>query len=333
MNKTYSLPMLMAALLAMLLCSGCGLKYTLKDPTLSTIGYSTQDTRKITIQVIDKRVGDDVYFAYGKIGLGTSLRDLSSILKFDNIREPVSYFAEQLEDELEHRGIPAKVVAGEVENPGATLEVQRYQIVNYRASGFSPWEAGHVFDGLLTHSGKSERITAYMYAGKTPVWSMDEILEPCFNIPASILIQDVASKINMVLFDLKSPDAEIQRLVAEIDAEMDKKPEEGPFWKVLELGYTNNPKAITPLKNYTKVGDPFFKSCAISALGIIGTQKDFDFVRQLYEETLYNEKYMAVKAMGDIGGGEADTMIKKARDSELYEGEGGLKTVVDLYLQ
>jgi hypothetical protein len=332
MNKTYSFPVLMAALLAMLLCSGCGLKYTLKDPTLSTIGYSTQDTRKITIQVIDKRVGDDVYFAYGKIGLGTSLRDLSDILKFDNIREPVSYFAEQLEDELEHRGIPAKVVAGEVENPEAILEVQRYQIVNYRASGFSPWEAGHVFDGLLNHGGKSKRITAYMYAGKTPVWSMDEILEPCFNIPASILIQDVASKINMVLFDLQSPDTEIARLVAEIDAEMDKKPEEGPFWKVLELGYTNNPNAIIPLKNYANVGDPFFKSCAISALGIIGTQKDFAFVRKLYEETLYNEKYMAVKAMGDIGGDEAKVMIEKAKNSEIYEGEGGLKTVVDLYL-
>lgn len=172
-----------------------------------------------------------------------------------------------------------------------------------------------------------------MYNGKTPVWSMDEIQDPCFNIPASILIQDIASKINIVLFDLHSPDTEIQRLVTEIDAEMEKKPEQGPFWKVLELGYTNNPKAITPLKNYAKIGDPFFKSCAISALGIIGTQKDFDFVRQLYEETLYNEKYMAVKAMGDIGGTEAKTMIKKAKNSELYEGEGGLKTVVDLYLQ
>ncbi len=333
MNRKLSLLTFMAVSLAMLLCSGCGLKYTLKDPTLSTIGYSSQNTQQITIQVVDKRVGEDRYFAYGKIGLGTSLRDLSDILKFDNIAEPVSYFAEQLEDELEHRGISAKVTSGEVQNPDAALEVRRYQIVNYRASGFSPWEAGHVFDGLLSYGGKKKRITAYMYNGKTPVWSMDEIQDPCFDIPASILIQDIASKINMALFDLKSPDTEIDRLVAEIDMEMDKKPEEGPFWKVLELGYTNNPNAITPLKKYAKVGDPFFKSCAISALGIIGTKKDFNFVRQLFEETLYNEKYMAVKAMGDIGGDEAKIMINKARNSTIYEGEGGLKTVVDLYLQ
>ena len=69
---------------------------------------------------------------------------------------------------------------------------------------------------------------------------MDEIQEPCFDMPASILIKDVASKINKAVFELSASDEKVHQLAMEIEAELEKKPENGPIWKVLELAYTNN---------------------------------------------------------------------------------------------
>lgn len=332
MKRRFPFSLLTVMIVVTMLLTGCSLSYTMNEPTLSHTGYTQNLSTPKTLLIVDKRTGDDVHYVVGKIGVGSQLGDISNILKFKNIDDPVSYFASNLQNELRQRGLSVSCLVGQVENPDAILEVHRYQIVNYRATGFSPWEAGHVFDGTIIHDGSSQNIKAYFYNGKTPVWSMDEIQDPCFNVPASILIQDVASKINMTLFDLKAPDTDIDRLVAEIDAELSSPSEIGPFWKVLELGYTNNRYATDPLKKYAKAGDAFFNSCAISAIGILGAADDVEFLKQLYRDTFYNEKYMTVKAIGDIGSDQTMLLIEDMKDEEIYESEGGFKTAVDLYL-
>lgn len=161
---------------------------------------------------------------------------------------------------------------------------------------------------------------------------MNEINEPCFDIPTSIIIKEVASKINKAVFALQAPDAKIDALTAEIDAEIPLKKERGPFWKVLELGYTNNPKAIEPLKKYSQqAGDEFFKSCALSAIGTLNPESQFEFLKQRYEAGGFNDRYMATKSIGDIGTEEALHFIEGLRNSDAYKGEGGLKSCVDLY--
>lgn len=330
MGRTLNLVMLTVVISIMLLFSGCSLKYTMDDPVLSSINYPENNLTPTVLSIVDKRDGSDVYFTIGKIGFA-SLGDISSLLNFKNIDDPIAYFALNLEAELNKRKIPVKCVVGSTERSDIILEVYRYQIVNYRATGFSPWEAGHVFDGILSHNGNRKKVTAYFYNGKTPVWSMNEILDPCFNIPSSILIQDVASKLNKLIFKLHSSDAEVNHLVNTIDTELMKSPNNAPFWMVLELGNTNNTTAIDPLKKYAKVGDEFFKSCAISAIGTLGTTDDLDFLKQVYDDAIYNEKYMAVKAIGDIGGVQAMNIIKEAKNEGIYESEGGFKTAVDLY--
>jgi len=331
MDKKLNPVLLILVVVTAMFFSGCSLKYTMDDPKLSDIYYPENGLAPLNLLIIDKRTSNNVHYTIGKLGF-SQLGDISNLLQFGNIDDPIAYLALHLEAELNKRGLPVKCVVGAAESAEVVLEIERYQIVNYRATGFSPWEAGHVFDGTLNHNGKVERITAYFYNGKTPVWSMDEILDPCFNIPSSILIQDVASKINKSLFGLQSSDAEVNRLVVQIDSELVKKPDEGPFWNVLELANTNNSNAIEPLKKYARTGDEFFKSCAISAIGILGTADDLSFLKQVYTETIYNEKYMAIKAIGDIGGSEAMSIIKEARKEAIYESEGGLKTAVDLYL-
>jgi hypothetical protein len=210
------------------------------------------------------------------------------------------------------------------------LLINRYQIANLRATGFSPWESFHIFSGTVIKDGQEKTIKAYFYNGKVPVWSMAEIQEPCFTIPISIIIKDVASKINQTVFNLRASDEKVSRLTDEINSEISKN-NYSNFWKVLELGYTNNPEAIEPLKKYAQTGDEFFKSCALSSIGTLGAVGQLEFLKQRYREGSYNDRYMAAKAIGDIGTPEALQVIQGMKKDTAYEKEGGLRYCVDLY--
>jgi HEAT repeat protein len=183
---------------------------------------------------------------------------------------------------------------------------------------------------------QEKAIKAYFYNGKTPMWDIKEVEEPCFTIPVSIIIKDVASKINRAVFNLSASDGKVDALTSQIDAEIGKEtkdPYARPFWKVLELGYTNNPKATEPLKKYTQDRDEFLKSCALSSIGTLGADGHLDFLIQQYRTAGgYNDKYMAAKAIGDIGTPAALQVLQDAKKDKSYASESGLKYCVDLYV-
>lgn len=310
--------------------SGCSLTYTIKDPVLSSIKYGKVDTKTITLTIVDNRTGIDSIFVVGRLGVAAA--DLSKVpVNLENMEDPVGYFASHLEKEFISRKIPVKCSVGKIADEGMTLEINKYQIINRRATGFSPWEAMHIFYGTITTDGKKTPVRTYFYNGKMPVWSMNEIEEPCFNIPISIIIKDVASKINKAVFNYSAPNEEVDRITFEISAEFGKD-DNGPFWKVLELGYTNNQKAMEPLKNYAQQGFEFFKSCALSAIGTLGAEGQLEFLKQRYAAGGFNDRYMAIKAIGDIGTPEALQFIQVLKKEDAYEKESGLKYCVDLYV-
>lgn len=319
-------------LVLFMLLTGCGLNITVKEPTLSSVNYARQNVAQQTLNIVDGRTGTDTLFVMGKVGLGAKMSDISNLLKLENIKDPIAFFSMHLEKELNSRGIPVKCAVRKAGGNGLTLTVIRYQILNYRATGFSPWEACHVFHGILEGNGVKTPIKAYFYNGKTPVWSMNEINEPCFDVPASIIIKEVASKINRAIFTLKATDEKVNALTAEIDAKLPLNKPGGPFWKVLELGYTNNSSAMEPLKKYSQhEGDEFFKSCALTAIGTLNPEGQFEFLKQRYEAGGYNDRYMAAKAIGDLGTPEALHFMQGLKNTDAYNGEGGLKSCVDLY--
>jgi len=314
--------------------AGCALSYKVKEPVVSSISYTRKDIAPATLTVIDKRTGSDAIFLAKVIGIGGSMSD-SVTLKIDNMEDPVGYFTYQLGRELVSRGIPVKCVVGKTADEGLVLLIHKYQIVNIRATGFSPWEACHLFYGTILAGGLEKPIKAYFYNGKTPVWSMEEIEEPCFTIPVSIMIKEVASKINRAVFNLRAPDEEIDALTAQINAETgkdEKDPYARPFWEVLELGYSNNPKAMEPLKKYAGDSDEFFKACALSAIGTLGADGQLEFLLQHYRAGAYNDKYMAAKSIGDMGTPEALQILKDMKKDKAYTNEGGLRYCVDLYV-
>jgi hypothetical protein len=166
----------------------------------------------------------------------------------ENIKDPLAFLSVNLERELNQRGIPATITVNGAGEKDLILEVERYQILNHRATGFSPWEASHVFAGTIVQGPKRTSFKAYFYNGKVPVWSMDELQEPCFSTPASILIKDIASKINRIVFNLQAADATIDQLTEGITKDLARDNKNGPLFQVLELGYSNNPLALTALK-------------------------------------------------------------------------------------
>jgi hypothetical protein len=334
MSRLCSLTKVVFTVAAAMLIAGCAVSYTVKEPVPSSIDYGTKDIKPLVLTVIDIRTGSDSIFVAKVLGVGGSMSDSVSIT-IDSMADPIGYFAQQLQRELNSRGIPVKCVVGKTATEGLVLLIHRYQIVNVRATGFSPWEACHIFYGTITMDKQEKTIKAYFYNGKTPMWDIKEVEEPCFTIPVSIIIKDVASKINRALFNLRAPDAKINELTAQIDAETgkDKKdPYDRPFWKVLELGYTNNPKATEPLKKYTQDSDEFFKSCALSSLGTLGADGQLEFLIQQYRAAGgYNDKYMAAKSIGDIGTPAALQVLQDMKKDKAYSSESGLKYCVDLY--
>ena len=311
--------------------TGCGgLHYTIKDPVPSSIDYERKDSPALSLTIIDKRTGDDSAFLLQQLGVGASMtKDV--IIHLDNIKDPIGYFAKHLENEFRSRKIPIKCVVGQAATGGITLIVNRYQIANLRTTGFSPWESFHIFSGTIIKDGQKKTIKSYFYNGKVPVWSMDEIEEPCFTTPMSIIIKDVASKINQVTLNRRTPDEKVKIITAEIDSEISKKIYTN-FWRVLELGYTNNPKAVEPLTKYAQIGDEFFKSCALSSIGTLGAVDRLKFLKQQYLNSgTHNDRYMAAKAIGDIGTSEALQILQAMKKDSAYKEEGGLRYCVDLY--
>lgn len=329
MGKFNLLTKLICAVAIITFLTGCGLSYTIKEPVVSSVNYESKDLAPITLTIVDQRVDLDREFLLEKIGVGSTMAK-GRIVKLNNVDDPIAYFSGNLERELNSRKIPVKCVVGKTPTDGLTLLIHRYQIANERATSFSPWETFHIFSGTIIKNGQKKTIKAYFYNGKVPIWSMDELEEPCFNIPMSIMIKDVASKINQAVFNLRAPDGIVSRLADEINADIGKK-DYSNFGKVLELGYTNNPKAMEPLKKYTQTGDELFKSCALSAMGILGADGQLEFLKQRYRDGWYNDRYMAVKAIGDIGTPEALQFVQSLKKEPVYEKEGGMKYCVDLY--
>jgi hypothetical protein len=313
--------------------TGCSLSYRVRDPVLSSIDYTSKDIQPLTLSILDRRTGDDAVFLVKYFGPGGSSSNALT-LKLENMEDPVGYFSQQLEKELNAREIPIKCVVGETNDAGLTLLVNRYQIINIRATGFSPYEACHIFDGTLLLNGQKKSIKAYFYNGETPAWSMKEVEEPCFTIPVSIMVKEVASKINTAAFNLRTSDEKVDELTKIIDSQTvteEIDPYERPFWQVLELGYTNNPIAMAPLKKYAQDDDEFFSACALSAIGTLGAEGQIDFLVRRYEAGAYNNKYMAAKAIGDIGTEKAIQILQDLKQGDAYEYEGGLKHCLDLY--
>lgn len=307
------------------LFAGCSLKYTINEPKVSGIKYDIAEKKHFVMQVVDQR--SDKNFHQGI----SNLKNLK--LELENVEDPIKWLSQTLEKEFIARGISLEITSKELKNPpDLVLTVKKYQIVSRRVSGFSPWESYHSFMGELKAGDQTCTIRAYFFNGKVPVWSMSEIQEPCFNTPMSIIVKEIASKVNSCALHYTLSGEKLKAINNQVEEKVKSGAEDACF-SLLELGGSNNPDAMQSLIKMADTQDRFNRACALSAIGILGAQNELEFLKKKYEQYSEADRFMALKSIGDIGTPEAIDFVKKAKQNSQYSSENGLKNCVDLYLE
>ena len=293
---------------------GCTKTFYIKTPAPSSIIYDQKFQEVTILKINDQRIGEDK-----KISAGT----LSVVLK--NMENEMSFLGNNIEKALRSRGINLKY---KNENgKKLLLNIHKYRIRNLRTTGFSPYWTFTTFSGDLIINGKSQKITFYFKIGKVPVWAFSQVEEPCYNVPVSLMVKEIASKINRHYFGLQAPSDKIDLLLDDINNNFN----EFSFLKVLELGYTNNRDAIDPLIKLTNHKDSMVRVCAISSLGGLGAVEKFDFLKNVYNTTESIEKSMALKSIGDLDTSQAIEFMKFVKESSDYQ-DKMIREVVDLFI-
>lgn len=313
MLKAKKLTYLVIAL-TLIAAFGCTKTFYIREPAPSSVIYSSKHQERTMLKINDQRTGEDL-----KVSIGT----LNVVLK--NMEDEILFLGTNLTTALNSRGI--KIQFSDEVDAKLVLSVQKYRIRNLRTSGFSPYWTFTTFSGDLDFNGQTNKVAFYFKRGKVPVWAFREIEEPCYNVPVSLMVKEIASKINRFCFGLQAPDEKVNALVDDINNRFD----EFSFLKVLELGYTNNPAAIEPLLSLINHPDSMVRVCATSALGVLGAVDQFSFLKDLYHRNDNIEKTMALKAIGDLGTIEANNFIQSVKASSDYQ-DKMIREVVDLYI-
>jgi hypothetical protein len=310
---------------AAFLMSGCGLKYAVKEPVVSGFKYEKSAVKPAVLKIVDQR-SNRVY--QEKLG-GLS----RASIELQNMDDPIAWLSRALDQEFQARSMPVKIADDKAQGPAdIVLTVKRFQIANRRVSGFSPWESYHSFRGTVTVGSTTTDLRAFFFNGKVPVWSMGEIEEPCINMPLSLLVKEIASKINRATVRSIASDANVKAMATRA-GELAKKKDDNACFPLFELGGSNNAGAIRELTPFTENEDRFIRACALSALGSLGAGNQLEILKKKYATHDEIDKYMALKSIGDIGTPQAADFVSKAKSDPLYNREFAFKYCVDLYLE
>ncbi|MGE5385197.1 MAG: HEAT repeat domain-containing protein [Betaproteobacteria bacterium] len=286
--------------------SGCApSSYVVRSPSPSGQKFeAAANAAPVELPLRDNRSAGFKQFHYGV--LPSTLHIESGAL------EPLSFLQKNLQAELLSRGIPIQIGK---EGGAGGLYLNNFQIENYRTNAYTPYITFTYLSVDLEWRGKTERLVAYIKRGKTPVWSFDEVVDPTYNQPLSLAIQELAAKIAGRIFESKMSDAAVDAFAARTSGAS----EDDAYQSVYALGFSNNPRAIPIVEKLATDPREYVRLAAISALGILRSQSHFGFLRSVVEErnSLWQDRAMALKAIGDLGTSEA---LEYLRQQETYWG-------------
>ncbi len=293
--------------------TGCTKRFNISLPTASSIKYEEPKETKGGISIDDARSPEDKALSVGTLNA-----------QLINLEDELQWLAKGIEDELKARGVNASVTKGQ--GSPYQLTVKKFRIRNRRSSGFSPYLTFTTLAMDLKTEYGTKRVTAYFKNGKVPVVAFREVEDPCYNEPLSHIVKEIASKINTVLYKYKAPDSKVDELSQIINGVFDKQ----TYHKVLELGYTNNPKAVPTLVKLTEHSDSMMRATALSALGTLNAVDQLPLLIKHYQSTDNTEQFMALKAIGDLQDPKAKEFLRSVMNSPDYSNQM-IKEVVDMY--
>lgn len=297
------------------LLGGCALTYQVHPPQPSSLALEGSADGPTTLRISDRRTAADKPLSVGRMKV-----------QLVGLEDEMSFLRDALVAELGSRGLPVVPTA---EGPAdLELDVKTFRIRNHRSSGFSPYQTATLFAADLRCSGSARRIGFYFRIGKVPLVSMQEVQEPCYNLPLSLMVKEVAAKINRHCFGLQASAAVVGQIHDQITRQY---VEDETFKQVFELGYSNNPVAREALTDLLQHEDAYMRVAAIGALGMVASDEDFESLHQLYRTTEDDLRLMALKAIGDLNTDQAQQFMRFVKASTEYE-HHRIKEVVDLFL-
>ena len=271
---------------ALLLLQACAPKaYVIDSPEASSYVYvpdAAQDT--VAIDFVDARADPYTPFNTGVLPMGLTHKGADL--------DPIKYIETFTMAEVLARGLPA------TSGSDAEVRINKIQMRNYRATGFSPFTTTTMLSADIVTAEGSQRAGAFFVRGKVPVWSFAEIVEPTLNQPLELLVQELAAKINVALFNDKASDSTVDELIAKVNAD----PGDGlAYLAVYQLGYTNNARAIDALVEMTGSEHQYVRLAAISSLGSLNAYEQIDHLISIFHsDSHWQDRAMAVKSLGDI---------------------------------
>ncbi len=288
-----------------------------------TPGESTDASQ---LNFVDARADAYTTFSSGSLPMGLTYEGESL--------KPVSFVEEFTLAELAARGIAVEAGGGDA----VEIRINKVIMRNYRSTGFSPFTTVTMLSADAISPEGDRRIGAFIMRGKVPVWSFNDVIEPTLNQPLELLVQDLAAKINMHLYQQSASDAVVQELIAKVNSA----PDDGlAYLSVYQLGFSNNPSAIGALVEMTKSPHEYIRCAAISSLGTINAHDQVDYLISIFlGDGIWQDKAMAVKALGDIavmGNDQAMTFIRESVEEalagETAAGAEWTREILGLYLR
>ena len=306
-------------------CSAIKYKFTINEPIVSNMAYDTGQKKPVVLKIVDQRT-NKVF--HNKLASLTATQ-----IDLVNTDDPIAWLSQALEKEFAARDIPLKVAdKNTTTTPDLVFTIKKYQITSRLVAWLSPWETYHSFRGELASGGQTYDIRSYFFNGKAYGGALKEIEDACFNTPMSILVKDIASKINRNALHYSTSDEKLKGIQGRVEEKI-KKHDDDAYRSVLDLGNSNNPNAMKALVASAAAEHRFTRACALSGIGTLGAQGQFEFLKTNYAQYSGIDKFMALKSIGDAGTPEAVEFIRKAKDDPQYNSEYGFKYVVDLYLE
>lgn len=277
-------------LLSVFALQGCApANYNVKHPVPSDAVYSSSS--KLELSINDQRPDSEKVFSYGILK--------ANLLINKKPLEPIEYIKEHTNAELKARGIDVNSKDMAEKN----LAITKTYIKNHRTNGYAPFVTFSMLSATLKTPTETEKIGIFIKRGKVPVWSFDEVIEPAFNEPLSLLVKELAAKINSLTVNQSISDEKVKELIKNASV---KPVQPNTYLKVYELGFGNNKNAIKSLVEFTKHEDEYIRIAAISSLGILKADSELPYLKSLYSsQKLWQDRAMALKAICDIGTPEA----------------------------
>jgi hypothetical protein len=289
--------------------TGCTMTVPLAKPAPSPFQYAERREAPIQVVVQDARPAGDRKLSRGRLPV-----------EFTGAGEDLAFLRDAVVAEMKGRGINA--VTETTGNADVlAIEVNRFYFRNRRMTGFSPWITFTNFRARVTYQGRAETVTSYFHAGKVPMWSMDEVVEPTYNYPWRVVVREVVTKLNRLYFKIRPPESVVQGAAGSLegDASLDA---------ILDAAFLGVPELLPRLETLVKTSPSGnVVVYALDAMGIIGDATSFPFLRDFYPTARERGQLFSLKAIGDLGTPDALSYVRSQSPGD----DENLKELIDLY--